>query len=224
MLDRQVMSNQKRSSRRDAELLLGIERYRALDTAQVQHLFFRFPTGQRKAQQRLLALTEAHKLTRTHAKKTGGYIYTLEEKAGLLEHLVALNWVRLWVEQSLHSWETLHAWNYEQDYRVLRSDAFCAVKNLLTGAYRFSFVELDRGTNKMDKIERYCKLYNEEGYASWWWSKLTNHFPPVLIVTTQPGRVSGIKRAIAETNSAGLEFEVRLLDDVREEVVTCCRS
>jgi hypothetical protein len=203
-------------------LLRGIERYRALDTDQIRCIYFPFPAGQRKAQQRLLALTEAHKLTRRRAKKSGAYIYSLEEPTSLTEHLVALNWVRIWIETGLHDWEVVHAWNYEQDYKVLRTDAFCAVKNAITGSYRFNFVELDRATNKFEKVQRYCKLYNEDGYSSWWWAKLAKFFPPVMLVTTEPGRLPGIKKAIEESNSAGLEFQPYLLGDLREEVMSKC--
>jgi hypothetical protein len=177
--------------------------------------------GQRKAQERLLDLYRKEKLKRKMTE--GTYCYYLNTK-GMLKHLLGVNWVRLWSQQQCASWETLQSWSYEQDYKILRADGFTSVKNTITGKFRFTFVEMDRGTNKFDKIELYNKLYEQEKYSHWWWVPLARGFPTVQIVTLTPTRKRFIQEQIGAGNKNGLEFKVKLLDDVRREVMEKCFS
>lgn len=223
-INTQSLSLRQRGSRRDDTILLTIEERGALDADQVRALLFRHMAyGQRKAQERLLTLHRREKLTR-HRSAAGTYIYTLQgDDRRQLDHLVGVNWVRIWFELcGCRSWETLHSFEYERDYKVLRHDGFAAVKNGATGKYRFCFIEVDRGTNAFNKIQLYNKLYASEGYAGRWWLKLSDRFPPVLIATTSVARVKVIQKAIQEHNAAGLEFQVRLIDEIREEVMGKC--
>lgn len=217
------MSNQKqRGLHRDRKILQAIEEYQSLNTEQVQALYFRsMQYGQRKAQERLLKLYRVGKLGRGRYADSP-YYYYVGDKPGMLKHLIATNWVRIWLQTTLPSWERLHSWSYEQDYKVLRSDGFAAIKNAMTGKYRFLFIEMDRGTNHFDKIQKYNKLYETEKYDSWWWVNLTERFPSILVVTVSEARKRLIQGEIEVRNSNGLEFQVRLLDDLREEVIKKC--
>lgn len=207
---------------RDRKILQAIDDYRALNTDQVHVLLFNnMVYGQRKAQERLLKLTRQGKLNRSRAGEDP-YNYYAGEQPGMIKHLVAVNWVRIWMQQTLSSWETLHSWSYEQDYKILRCDAFTAVKNTATGKYRFLFIEVDRGTNKFNKAELYNKLFTKNSYTSWWWVALTARFPPVLIVTVSEHRKRIVQSEIGAHNSAGLEFQVKLLDELKEEVMKRC--
>ena len=151
------------------------------------------------------------------------YFYYLE-RPGMIAHTLGVNWVRLWLQLSCRSWEKYHSLSYEQDYGILRADGFAAVKNNVTGAFRFCFVELDRGTNTFDKIEKYNRLYREGNYSGHWWVKLADRFPPVLVVTTSASRAKHIEELIQERNEAGLEFRILLLDDIKSEVMAKCRG
>jgi hypothetical protein len=200
--------------------LQTIEQWGVLNTDQVQALLFKdMAYGQRKAQDRLLYLHRTGKLQRKMV--AGSYCYYLDPK-GLLKHRIGVNWIRLWTEQRLPDWEKIHSWSYEQDYKTLRCDGFAAVKNKLTGTFRFSFIEMDRGTNAFDKVMKYNKLYIEEKYTSWWWVKLATRFPPVEVVTVTPTRKQSIQSEIERANEHGIEFKVVLLDDIRKEVMNRC--
>jgi hypothetical protein len=211
---------------RDRRILLTIEEYQALDALQIQTMFFAkkedgkpFQQGQRKAQERLLALHRQGKLNRK--KVNDIYAYYLDKQPGMIKHLIDTNWVRLWLKQTLSSWEKLQSWTYENDYKILRCDGFAAIKNNMTGKFRFLFIEMDRGTNDFDKIEKYNKLFESEKLNKAWWFDLTERFPPVQVVTLYPDRKKLIQRKIEAHNSNGLEFRIILLDEVRREVMKC---
>jgi len=217
-----IQSTKLRGSLRDSLILQTIEKWGVLNTDQIQAMFFAgIAYGQRKAQDRLLYLHRCGKLQRKMV--AGTYCYYLDTK-GLLKHRIGVNWSRMWTEQNLPSWEKLHSWSYEQDYKILRCDGFVAVKNNMTGTFRFSFLEMDRGTNAFDKVQKYNKLYIEEKYLSWWWVKLTARFPPIQVVTLTPARKSVIQSEIERGNEHNLEFKIVLLDDIRGEVMKRCCS
>lgn len=204
---------------RDNAILKAIDDYGALETEQVRALHFPFPAGLRKAQQRLKKLFDKRRIDRDRIGEV--YAYWRDKRPGLIKHLIGTNWIRLWFEKRLKSWEKLHSWEYEQDYGVLRCDGFAAIKNLATGKYSFYFIEFDRGTNAMDKIEKYNYLYSSGGYGGRWWVKLTNKFPTVLIVTLTATRAKEIHERIRHDNKEGLRFEVKLLEEVKKEVSLC---
>ncbi|MHB1042373.1 MAG: replication-relaxation family protein [Eubacteriales bacterium] len=216
------MNLRQRGYCRDNAILQAVERRRALDTEQVRVMLFPFSCGQRKAQERLLKLYKGKRLDRDRAGDV--YAYYRDQRPGKLRHLIGVNWVRLWLESRLKSWETLHSFEYEPDYGLLRADAFAAVKNVATGKMRFFFVEVDRATNGFDKVEKYCQLYESGGYRGRWWVELTDRFPAVLVVTTDPERAGLIQAAAKKENGAGLEFKVMLLDDIRKEVMKKCKG
>lgn len=207
---------------RDRKILQAIYDYRALNTEHVHALLFNnMIYGQRKAQERLLKLTRQGKLNRSRAGEDP-YIYYSGDRPGMLDHLIGINWIRIWLQQNLSSWETLHSWSYEQDYKVLRADGFAAVKNSATGKFKFTFVEMDRGTNKFNKAELYNKLFAKNSYTSWWWVPLTQRFPPVLIVTVSESRNRIVQSELEAHNSCGLEFQIKLLDEIKKEVMDKC--
>ncbi|MBO8183440.1 MAG: replication-relaxation family protein [Archaeoglobus sp.] len=215
------MNARAKGSHRDKAILHAIERHISLDTNQVQCLLFKFKFGRRKAQQRLLRLYQKGKLNRLKLGD-GPYCYYQDKKPGKLEHLLATNWVRIWLRTRLKSWERLHSWEYESDYKILRCDGFAAIKNTVTDAFKFYFVEMDRGTNEFDKVQKYNRLYDTEGYQGRWWVKVADRFPTVLVVATTRHRAEHISRLIEEHNKAGLRFEVYLLDQIKREVMGKC--
>jgi len=218
-----------KGSRRDNEILRVIEEWGVLNTDQVQAIFFAkkddgkpFVYGQRKAQERLLDLHRSGKLHRQMVE--GIYCYSLDPK-GLLKHRVAVNWIRLWMPEQKATWEKFHSWNYEQDYKIVRCDGFAAYKNTVAGKFRFAFIEMDRGTNSFDKVKKYNTLYEtEKYYSNSWWLPLTARFPPTVIVTVHPDRKRLIQSHIEAENKNKLEFQVKLLDDIRKEVMQKCCS
>lgn len=206
---------------RDNAILKAIEGYRALETEQVRVLHFPSKTGLRKAQERLKKLYERKRVDRDRVGEA--FAYWRDSKPGMIKHLIGTNWIRIWFEKHLKSWEKLHSWEYEQDYGILRCDGFVAVKNVATGKFSFCFVEFDRATNPMDKIEKYNQLYATNGYAGRWWVKLADRFPKILIVTVTKERLKEIQKKIKDDNIEGLRFEVKLLNDIKKEVIVLCK-
>jgi len=216
-LNQYRINQRQKGSRRDKLILEAIQERQVLDADQVRAIFFRMEYGQRKAQERLQKLFAAGKVNRDESVKP--FVYYDGERPAQLAHRLGVNWARIWIEQSCSSWEKLHSFSYEQDHGQLRADGFVAVKNTVSGSIRFLFLELDRGTNVFDKVGKYCRLYESGKYASWWWVELTERFPPVLIVTTSPARKERILELIKKENSSGLEFRVRLLEEIKKEVL-----
>jgi hypothetical protein len=150
------------------------------------------------------------------------YCYYINEKPGMIKHLIATNWVRLWHLKKIASWEKLHLWSYEQDYKILRCDGFAAIKNTMSGKFRFAFIEMDRGTNTFDKVTKYNKLFDQQdSLKGRWWFALTDVFPAVVIVTVHPNRKKLIQEQIEASNKNNLNFIVKYLDDIKKEVMEC---
>ena len=212
------MNPKEKGLHRDSAILQAVESRRALDTDQVRALIFPgMAYGQRKAQERLLKLHRRGRLDRERVGDTFAYYHT---RPGPLAHLLGVNWVRLWLEAGLKSWEVMHSFQYEVNFGILRADALAAIKNTVTGRYRFFLIEMDRGTNGFDKVEKYGRLFETGGYAGHWWVDLTERFPPVLVATTAPGRAAAVRKLVKKQNSAGLEFRVVMLDQIKKEVLS----
>lgn len=214
------MNTRQKGSRRDKEILLEIERRQALNTDQIAALFFSgISHGHRKARERLLKLYKGRRVKRCRVALTEPYAYYIDRKHGRLEHLLALNWVYVWFTSGLKPWEQVHCFSYESNFGLLQADAFVAIKNNVTGHFKFCLVELDRSANDFDKVRKYNQLYQSEDYAGQWWAELADRFPPVLVVTTSPRRAAHIRERIEKENTNGLEFKVCLLEEISSPIL-----
>ncbi len=212
------MNRRQLGSCRDRRILDLVEACGALTAEQVACIVFRGdPFPLRQAQHRLRRLWQQKRLKRRPGPN-GSYVYYLEAPKQL-DHRLGINWARAWLTAGLQSWETLERWEYEQDYGVLRCDAFAGIRNRWTGEWRFLFVEVDRSANAFDKPERYSRLYGDEAYRGRWWVPLARRFPAIVCVTED--RQDAIRRAWEAHNPHGLRFEVRTLEDIREECIKC---
>lgn len=190
----------------------------ALTTEQVRVIAFSdIPTGRRKAQERLLRLYRKGKLCR---EKIGEeYCYFIDNLPGIPMHHIGVNWIRLWLRSRLKSWEHEHCFIYEPAFEKMRADGLAAIKNTVTGKFQFYMVENDRSTNPFQKARLYNDLYQSGSYSGQWWVGLTERFPAVIVATTSERKRKIILWEIEKNNSAGLEFQVYLLDDLKKEVV-----
>ncbi|MCL5289781.1 MAG: replication-relaxation family protein [Firmicutes bacterium] len=214
--------NQERGCLRDRNICSLIEARQALDTEQVRVIVFPgMKCGRRKAQERLKALHDRGRLNRWRPGPESPYIYYVGKKHGRIEHLVALNWVYVWMVKSVKSWEEITRWDYEQDYGILQADAFCMVRNTVTNKLRMWFVELDRAEsgNLFDKVRKYNDLYRDEKYSGWWWADIADRFPGVLVVTTAAARERTIRGLVEKQNGEGLEFQIYLLENLKEACI-----
>lgn len=209
---------------RDDQIVRLIETCGALDTDQITLLMFRgLKAGDRIARGRLYRLSVGtHRLKRCRLSADSPYIYypAAGRKPRQLEHLLAVNWIRVWHTVRLRDYETMR-WDYEQDYGSVRCDAYCAIHNRFTRDWRFTFVELDRSANAWDKTARYNHLYQSEGYMGWWWARLAKRFPAVLCVATDSARARVMQESARTDNAAGLEFQIRMLSDIKKEALEC---
>lgn len=212
----------QKGSVRDRRILDALEEWGVMDTQLIRLTHFADKyTGLRMCQHRMKRLTEKKKVQRK--KGDDGYIYYIDDH-GRMEHKLLLNWVRAWLQTQAKNWEEVHCFTYEPDYTLLRADGFIAIKNTITGKFRFMHIEMDRtSSNKFDKVKKYNALFDQvnSGKIERWWIPLTEKWPVTLIVTTSDKRRENILRLIQEDNTHNLRFDVRLLGDIRREVVRC---
>lgn len=212
------LSNHALGSRRDKIIIDLIQSRKALDTEQVRMIAFKdMRSGRRKAQERLQKLYTRQRVKRLRLEPNSPYIYYDGKKHGRVEHLISLNWIRIWIEQNIKGWETLQRWDYEFDHGILQADGFAVIKNTVTDKLRFMFVEMDRSENTFNKVVKYNDLYESENYS--WWGQYADRFPPILVVTESTLRLRNIMECIGRDNRNGLQFEVYLLDFLKEAIL-----
>ena len=207
---------------RDNEILERIEVHKCLNTEQIQILMFKGMTlgsRKRKCQQRLKKLTDQGKIRRWRYDLESPYAYFIE-RIGHMEHAVLLNWIVIWSELNLNSCEEIYSIKYEKDFGILRSDCFIAIKNTVTDSFRFLLIEMDihHASNKFNKVKKYNKLY-ESDLSDQWWSKLTDKFPKILLVTNIERKLNKIVDLVKSENKNSLEFECHLVWNIRNDVL-----
>lgn len=198
------MNDVRRGYLRDSRIVAGIREMKALTTEQVRCLYFRgLRYGLRKAQERLLKLVREGRVKRTRAGPEYAY-YVDRERPGQLDHVVAVNWCRIYLERSLLPQERL-TW-MQPDYGFLRPDGLALIENTLTGNVYGWYVEADLSDNRFDKAGLYARLYESGAYEGEWWVGKARVFPGVLVATHRP---VAVQRAIKRDNAAGLQFVVK---------------
>jgi len=214
-----AMSHRKHGYYRDNEIAWRVGSHRCLNAEQVQVLLFPLTaSGKRKCQQRLKRLTDQLRLRRFRYSLEEPYAYFRKE-IKQIEHTVLLNWAVIWIERQLKSWEEIYSVEFNYDMKILITDCFIAVKNTITGSFRFMFIEMDihHPENEFDKVRKYNKLY--DNLPDQWWIKHTKRFPAVLLVTNDERKFKEINKLIKLENKNGLEFKSYLVGDLRREVL-----
>ena len=210
-------TNMEICSRRDSRVEEAIDRHGCLTTEQVYLMLFRRPKcGMRIAQRRLEKLTRQDRVKRKRPGFAMPYHYYVRE-LGQLEHRAGVNWVRLWLEKGLKSWVRLTVFEYEPKYEGIRPDALAQFSNTATGQSQFLFIELDR-SGEFDKGQKYTEFYRQGHYLNSWWSRKADRFPAILVVCATEARLRQARANIEAHNPAGLEFDLHLLDHIREDV------
>ena len=206
------MNNHQKGYRRVREILAAVEKCGVLDAEQIEFLIYRgIKSGKRQAQRKLKKLYEDKRLKRDRPLIDEPYHYYIN-KMSQVSHRLAVNWIYLYMQASLKNWEQLHSFEYEQDFKVLRSDALASVLNKVTNKYLFYFIEADLATNPFHKVRLYNDLYASDKYAGAWWVRLADRFPVILIGTTTKARKENIEQTVERDNIHGLEFRVYTLD------------
>lgn len=216
-------------SRRDERILRYLETLEMLDTEQIQCLVFRsIKSSLRTAQRRLAELKKAKRLNRFRFGDDMPYVYHLGRppKPITVLHSLMRNWVYVWFNMNLGANEYIYYWKAEEQMPFVHPDAFLVVKNQVTGAYTFYFIEIDRGTsrNEFDKVPLYTMLAETGAYADTWWASKVTTFPTVVVVTDSTARMDYIKSQIVEQNRLGLNFNLRLFSALRKECLERVQS
>ena len=214
-----AMSHRKHGYCRDNSVIERVVSHRCLNAEQVQVLLFPLTaSGKRKCQQRLKRLTDQLRLRRFRYSLEEPYAYFRKE-IKQIEHTVLLNWAVIWIERQLKSWEEIHSVDYNYDMKILIADCFIAIKNTITGQFRFLFIEMDihNAGNEFDKVRKYTRLY--DNLPDQWWVKSTKRFPAVLLVTNDGHKLKEINKLVKSENKNGLEFKSYLAGDLRKEVL-----
>ena len=141
------MNNTKLGYYRDKQIIRELEEHKVLNTYQIACLVFDGKSSLRKAQQRLKKLSDKKKIKRIRLALDEPYIYYLHNATGQFKHLLAVNWVYVWVVKNLLSWQQLWCWEYEPGYNSIRPDAFYGIRNIATQEITFYFLEVDRSNN-----------------------------------------------------------------------------
>lgn len=212
------MNNAQRGYLRDREVVALVKRLGVANTDQVRALMFRFPTGLRKAQERLSVLTERGELNRCRIAPNEPYVYYVGRRPGQLDHRVMVSWAYCHVVSGLASWERLEEWRTEDVCGDLRSDAVAGIRIVPTGEWRFVFVEADGGDNPFDKVSLYNRLYESQAYLGAWWAERASRFPSILVVTHSEGRKRTVLERIRRENVNNLRWEVVTVGEVEQRV------
>lgn len=207
-----MLNNLKRGSLRDSEILRLIESQTCMNTDQIRLLLFNGVTSQ-VCNRRLLSLVKSGRLKRNRYSINEPYYYYLNKKPGQVEHVLGISWAYVWIAKTLKSWESLHGFEREVTFKILRSDGLISIKNNITGEFRFLFLEMDiaESGNPFKKAELYDYLYSSEGYLGKWFSPLLKRFPPVIVITTD--KIKKIKERIGDSE---VEFRVYSLESIKE--------
>lgn len=211
------MNNHLKGYRRDNAIIKALEEWQVLETDQIQWLFFR-DVSLRMAQRRLQRLVELGKVQRQRDYMGQPFYYFLDKAPGQASHKLGVNWIRLWLQYGLKSWESLSTWQYEPTYQSIRPDGLAAIKNTITGKIRLLFIERECDTNPCRKVKLYNDFYASGGYSGSWWVNKVERFPSVVVVVESSGRLETVKKQIEQDNKNGLEFKVYLLDQIISEV------
>ncbi|MBP2643447.1 MAG: hypothetical protein H6Q67_1334 [Firmicutes bacterium] len=196
------MNNRQKGYYRDRLIQEVLAEWGVLDIYQLAQMFF---PSMKMAQKRMQRLAELKKVKKSRDSIGEPYIYYAEKKPGQIEHRLGVNWVRVWLLANLRSWEKAYSFHYEVNYGALRPDGLMGIYNTVTNKHRFVFIEYDRGFNKFDKVEKYEKWFNIDGYVGQWWTKYTERFPPILVVSEKPPKVN-----------SKLEFQIKAMEEIKK--------
>ena len=210
------MNNHELCYRRDNQILEALQTWKVMDTWILSKLYF---PSLRMAQRRLQRLTEKRRINKFRPSIDSANLYYIGKRPVQIEHKLTTNWIRMYLLKQLKSWESFSAFEYEIDFDYIRPDGLFISKNNVTNKLKCWFVEADLANDPFDKVPKYCKLYKSQGIKKTWWAKYIDHFPHILVATVTTERQKAILKTIERYNSENLSFEVRLISEIKSEVM-----
>lgn len=214
-----VLSNVKKGSKRDNDILEAIELCGVMDTEQLTALFFRFQTGKRKCQARMKSLYDRNLVKKVRLSLDSPNVYYQGKFPEKIPHSLALSWAYIWMKN--RPGERLLTWETEQLKEFgLRVDALCSTEILMTKEIRWYCIEFDRGSSshsKYIKVDIHDELYKKEGFAGSKLMKRLNNplrFPKVILITDSVKQSQKIRSLVAESQTK-VRYEVYLLNQIK---------
>ena len=194
---------------RDKILLGYISSFKYVDANQLYHLlFYDIKNGKSKAGDRLRSLYKRGELKRK--KVLNRYIYYIGGWSDKWKHHYELLNYYIRFRKYLKDWQRLD--KYYNEFVIsdnLRCDSLFIVTNKVENIQRKYFIEIDRGTNKFDKVKKYNDEFSSNEWTNKWWADLDGEgkarFGEVVVVSC---RVDEIEKKIKEENRKGLKFSV----------------
>lgn len=221
------MNNHARGAARDRLICQFVEKGLFVSTEQVHELFFRDVRHRQKCQERLRKLIKDGRLRRRKPGTTLSYVYygVDREWSQKWQHYVNLNWVVVAADRQRRSWHQVKAFVTEyfvriDDKRNLRADALLVLENTVEKKLQPVLVEMDMGTNELDKVPKYTEAFKAGHWAKDWWAKPVEgkvRFPRILVVTFGEKRKEEIDRLIREQNQVGLRFYTATVEQVKRD-------
>lgn len=194
---------------REENILEMVQQYRYVERSMISQQLFKFPSGDAKSRQVLSKMHRGELVQRFKPGAHGEYVYHLDPKrSAKWRHWLDLNRFHFGLMRELKSWQKVLYWDHEVKYPGGQADGFYIVKTSLEGGVMF-FLEMDDGSNKFDKLQKYMTYKDSRQWKSQWWAK--DSFPLVLIVTPRVVEIGNL----VQKCKAGEWFNV-----MRKEVTT----
>jgi hypothetical protein len=213
------LNNIQKCCSRDDAIVSLLNTHAVACTEQIAALLF---AGQKyplvACRRRLKSLVEHGRIARKKFAPYASNVYCVESWPRQWEHQLGVNWVYCWLRQNLKPGESLYHWQAPYYSGDIRPDALWGIRS--GPASEFGFLEVDRGTNNYTKTRDYSAYYSSLNYQGEWWARCADRFPRLLIVTETPARRNRILHSIATDNLLKLRFEVHLLSEIRQQVIS----
>jgi hypothetical protein len=215
------LNNMQKCSNRDAEIIALLHTHQVLCTEQIACLLFR---GLRQpllvCRRRLKSLAEHGRIARRPFAPYASNVYAVESWPKQWEHRLGINWVYCWLRATLKPGESLAHWQAPYDTGSgLKPDALWGIREQ-GGTMRFSFLEMERGTNPFDKPALYNAYYEQKNYQNEWWVAYAERFPGIIVVTGTEARRQRLAAAVAGGVSASrLRWEVHTLTHLQQKSI-----
>lgn len=205
---------------RDKLIIETVERFKCLNSEQIEILIFRescnIDSAKRQSQNRLSKLVEKKIIKRYRMDLDESYKYFVNDFQQK-EHIVLLNWMIIHYLVK-HPYEKIYYMEYQKDYKIKIPDLFLVTYNEFTKQYKSMFFEMDKTiSNKFDAVEKYNKLRQNPPNDEF--TRLTK-FPEIYIATTDMNRLNEIMRLInnKNINKYNLKFNIDLIWNIKEEL------
>lgn len=172
---------------RRCQVVEFLEQFRFATTEQIVSLFFPFPSGAKKCQERMRrydkdGLIKTKRLGRENVYYRGKWSQQYSHHLGITHAYIA-------VKKEL---EVYYTFEYYLEYKLtpeIRTDLFFIARNRFTGEVTLIAVEVDRATNPLKpKLEKYLNTFLSDTWLNTTWANLSGDkylFPKIFLFSNR---------------------------------------